>query len=521
VSVASATRHIGWLLQVNRRLGPEEALRTGRTFARAFPTDAGRPLAPSQITRWESGELPPTRATIRRYEHLLSLAPGTLVAVADAAMRTAADGAALRTGRRAGQDFDRDRLFRLLDRVTAADPLTGADWCALTELIASRPQFELYPPGLWRDISDRLLDEMVDTVGGEWLQRKEAMVRLLRHPAARRYAVADCIAQAGDPTAPSVIEPISLLDSTPDPIANRFVLDQLDSPDSERALEGALHAAMRKLSQGHFRPQESARLVASVTALMGDPATGGAVLPLAVEIGRQLAQQPALVAPISRRLPASPVARQVWTGRRLADPTVAQVASARIAALTCGHLADEMHSADPMLAALVEEALFLPDPDLNLVVTMLIGATPYRIPFARALLDEVRADLVRRRGTYPLAGALRVLTRLRVDIHRPLIHDLLTRRGHSARTRQAAAWATPFCSGRFPERTWRQIFAAQLEAWRRNPVAIGESILHGVTFGIGTEGHRGLLTHIRDHTQAPHIARSTAASWLMRTRGTA
>jgi len=110
MSVATATRQLGWLLRVSRRFSPDEAMHSGRTFARAFATGASQTLAPSQITRWETGELLPTRETIRRYEQLLGLVPESLVAVADTMMRYGADGASLRASQEADQD--RDRLLR-------------------------------------------------------------------------------------------------------------------------------------------------------------------------------------------------------------------------------------------------------------------------------------------------------------------------------------------------------------------------------------------------------------------------
>jgi hypothetical protein len=514
--MATATRHIGWLLRVNRRFGPDEELHSGRTFARAFSTSASPSLAPSQVTRWETGELLPTRDAIRRYERMLGLAPESLVAVAEAMMHSAADGASLRTSHDADQDRDRDRLFHLLDRVTMADALTGADWSALTEIVAARPQLELYPPRLWRDLTDRLLDEMVDTVGVEWLQRQTAMSRLIRHPAARPHAVARCIAHAGDPTSLLIVEPLSLLGNAQDQIANRYVLQQLEHPDGDRALEGALQAAIHKVSQLHFQHQESARLMMSLTALIKDPATSAAVLALSVEVGRRLARQPIYAGIVSRRLPAASFAHHVWTSRRLAEPATVQTTSARIVSGVHSRLAPTTGGIDAVLATLAEEALFLPDPDLSFAAAMLIGATPYRIPFTQMLLDEVKVDLARQRGTYPLATALRVLTLLGVDTHRPLIHDLLTKRGAGETVRQAAAWATPFCSGRFPEQTWQQILAVQLAAWQQNPTTTNGSVLHGIAFGIGTERHSGLLANIREHPHAPHTVRATAASWLLR-----
>jgi len=516
VSLVKAARHIGWLLRVNRRLGPEQALRSGRSFASAFRGDGHRPLAPSQITRWESGQVPAGRDVIRSYEQLLGLSRESLATVADIVMRSAGS----RMPVRGDADHNRDRLFGLLDQVTASGAMSGVDWSALTELIASRPHLELYPPRLWDDISRRLLAELGDAVGSEWLLRQEAMCRLLEHQAARRHAIVSCIELVDDPSSPAVMEPLTLLEATAEPAANRYVLRQIESPNDERTLQAALDAAIHKVSLGHLQPTESTRLASSVSALMSDLTTDDPLLPLAVEAGRRLARQPAHADRLTRRLPVTSVARQIWTAQRVCEPASARAAAARVATLAQARLADQTDqtdqpdSQDETLVGLAEEALFHSDPDRRFVATALIGATPYRIPLAHVLLDEVKADLARHGGTYPPGPALRVLTLFGVDIHRPLINYILTQPGHRPTIRHAAAWATPYCAGRNPEPTWRRIFTTQLAAWRQSPLAIGESILHAVAFGVGTDSHRGLLTTIRDHPHTPPAARMTASGML-------
>jgi hypothetical protein len=49
--LALVQRYVGWLLRVNRRLGQDKALRSGRSFAAAFRRAHTPPLAPSQVTR--------------------------------------------------------------------------------------------------------------------------------------------------------------------------------------------------------------------------------------------------------------------------------------------------------------------------------------------------------------------------------------------------------------------------------------------------------------------------------------
>jgi len=150
-----------------------------------------------------------------------------------------------------------------------------------------------------------------------------------------------------------------------------------------------------------------------------------------------------------------------------------------------------------------------------MIASMLIAATPYRAPVATAIHAQLLTDIARRRNLYP-AAALRTLTQLTVDIHRPLIHDILIRPGSAAELRYAAAWATPHCAGHHPVAAWRTILSTQREAWQRNPSALSESILQGIAYGIGTDGHRNLLTQIRDDPNLPASARAIA-SWLLDT----
>ncbi|MEU8820875.1 hypothetical protein [Actinoplanes sp. NPDC048796] len=95
------------------------------------------------------------------------------------------------------------------------------------------------------------------------------------------------------------------------------------------------------------------------------------------------------------------------------------------------------------------------------------------------------------------------MTMLGTGVHRPLLLDLLTGPGHDLAVRRAAAWAMPHCGGSFTERQWRLVLARQGDGHVR----------HGVTYGIGTDGHRRLLDEIAGDPAMPGIVRATAR-WL-------
>ncbi|SNY71151.1 hypothetical protein [Paractinoplanes atraurantiacus] len=454
--------YVGWLLRANRRLGAGGELRSGRVFAEAYRTD-GRPrLAPSHVTRWENGDLPAGRDVVRRYEHLLGLEPESLVTVRDALYRTLPDAGRPPPGRSPSGDR---ALHELLDLARSRHPLTGTQWGELTDLVGERPGLVLHPPGLWRGIGEKLLADLTLSEGTGWLQRQEAASRLLEHPAAGPHLIEACIDLVEDPRRPAVIEPLSLLDVSADPVANAYVLKQLEAPDSDRHHQGALLAAVRKIENGHFQGEQWEQL----SRLLGHTGATG-------EAGRLLgAAHRAYTREVEETVTAE--------GRRVADE------------VTSGE-----H--DPVLAALVSTALDGPAVDRRVFAAMTIAQTPFREPVAGVLLDGCRRDLARRGGGDP-TRALQTMTMLGTGVHRPLLLDLLTGPGHDLAVRRAAAWAMPHCGGSFTEQQWRLILARQRDG----------HVLHGVTYGIGTDGHRRLLGEIANDPVMPEIARATAR-WL-------
>lgn len=467
--------YVGWLLRANRTLGPDRPLRSGRTFAAAF-----RPgLAPSHITRWETGGLLAGRATVRRYEQLLGLPAESLVTVRDALYRT------LPAGRRPSlspAETSDGRLHELLEVATAPGPLTGHEWGELTELVEARPGLVLHPPRLWQTVAGKLLDELTRHEGTGWLQRQEAASRLLEHPTAGPHVVRACLDLIEDRTSPAVVEPMALLDVRSDPVGNAYVLKNLESPAGNRHHRGALLAVVRKIEDGHFEGEQWARLARALADAPPDGDDGR----LAASARAALARRFAGVASEPARVPVSSDA--------IGD---------RVAAAVGVH--------DPVLSALVGQALGT-SVDERLVAAMTIAQSPHRDGVAAALLAEARRDLTGRSGN-DVSAILQALTLIGTDIHRPLLFDLLAEGGHDDRIRQAAAWATAHCPGRFTGRQWQRILHRQATAWQNRPVAANESVLHGIAYGVGTDRHRDLLSRIAADGRLPAVARTTA-TWL-------
>jgi len=487
-------------------LGSDKQLREGREFARVFRRDGEKPLAASQVSRWESGLLTVGHATLRRYEHLLGIAPEQLVTLSDALVRL--EGSSPVKSFQVRPNGTHDDLHRLLERAQTPGEMTGADWGHLTELVATQPNLVLHPPALWRHLADQLLAELSLSAFGQWWQRQEAMSRLLEHPHARRYAVEACIALARDQTSPAIIEPISLLEVANQPESNRFILDQIGRPDSPGAFEGALLAAVRKVSHGHFQDEQWTALTGQMIRHLQDSAIDASLLPLMCEVGRLLGRRQPGAVSLHR------VVSQLETeaGAAKGSPRAEPVAGDQLVALALGHL-DEPPTADGLLPDLIEESLHHPDPERRLVIGMFIGATPYREPVAKALLQSFTRALGARDYSVPLA-TLRTLTNLDVAIHRPLIHYILTSPGFAGSLRRAAAGALPHCAGRDAMATWRQTLGAARASWEADATELNQAVLDAVVYGIGTDAHAPLLTEVCGQAGLPQSTRRIAA-WLL------
>ncbi|WP_027341435.1 hypothetical protein [Hamadaea tsunoensis] len=477
---------IGWLLRANRTLTDvHHKLRSGKEFARLFRADGESALAPSHITRWEQGGIAVSRATVRRYERLLDLRPESLVTVCDAVARTEVvreESADPRTG----EERERD-LKELLDRALSGAVMTGLDWSSMAEIVRSTPGLFLFPTENWALLTGRLLEELVVSDHAEWLLRQEAMSKLLEHPYAGVHAVQSCISLVEDRASAAVLEPMSLLDVSASPSANAYILGQLAKPDDQRVLYGAAVAARQKLLRGHFDAAQVRGLLAAAAQRMKEGAAGDTLTSL----------------------------RLLVQGVREPPPRthVAEI-STRVALQVHGAMAAERE--DPLLVEMIDEALFGIESDARMVAAMCLAATPYRAHVGTALLAEIQAGLVGRDEDFP-RRALRTLTTLAVDVHRPLILRILTTPGFNAGVREAAAWALPHCAGRYAETTWRGLLAAYGGAWRRTPSDHLGRVLHGIAYGIGTDDYHGLTEEIRTDPSLPLVARRTAG-WLGRTR---
>lgn len=510
-----------WLLRVNRLLGGDGHWATASRFTGAFHGGCwDRPVSESTISRWETGQVRAPHLAVQRYEELLELPPGTLVSVIDTANRHAGPGGDAvpeLTRTPPPPDAASARLEQLVDRACSEAEMTGLLWDELTALLAGMPHVRLVPSSSWDLLAGRLVDEMVIADWVAWMQRFEALNRLLNHPVAQPHAIAACADVAADRSSQVVVEVISALDSTPHPDANRHILDQLAHPTTAAAGYGALLACLRKTRQRHFLPAQNRRLAGLLADLLADPEQAPAVRPLAADILRLLPDQgpDRLPAAVRRRLAA---AAAPSVGHVLESGWLVPADAARTAAGRLTHQALSRMPGDPgpavtaPLRGMVEELLFSPSPDTRLFVAMLLGSSPYRDALGAALGQrlgnpDVLADPDQSHATL---AALRILGG---PAERRLVERLALEPGLPAHVPGQAVHALGHVGGESGTAFWLSAIARHGQAWRRR-LPGAEQALGGLVYAIGMSRREGLLATVRADRANPEPVRAAAAWWL-------
>ncbi|MEU5949374.1 hypothetical protein ABZ793_27955 [Micromonospora sp. NPDC047465] len=499
---------VGWLLRTNRVLSPITDLRRASRFAPAFGGGSWPhgPVSESRVSRWESGFTPVPHAAVRRYEELLLLPPNTLVAPLDNLYRyvAAAEPLRLTLCRDTLPDDPSEGLDNLLDLAVTAAPLTGGQWDDLTAALVADPRIRLVPSASWSTITDRLVAEMVLSDGVDWLQRHEALNRLLAHPVGCQAAIDSCASLARDRENQVFIETVCALEATGHPDAARHVFAQLRDPTHQRARVGALLAAMRKLTVGHFTEEQVADLVPLVVDLLADRDTA------------HLAAQLAAGLPLDRDRRYRQFLTRHGTPVTTPPDTLSrqQTLAARIAyAASAEATHDQVLRADPILPVLVEDTLFHPSPDVRLYTRFLVAATPYRAALATALANELGGGRLR----HDPALAEAILDSLRILGDRrqqPLVERLAIADGVPTAVRVSAAHAV----GHLGDGVARTVVEHAAGRVAGPPEGTGgdRPVLEAIIYSLGVNGRDDLLRQLATDPRLPATARRSASWWLDR-----
>jgi hypothetical protein len=500
---------------VNRLYGGHPSWVAANRFAQAFQGGCWPERTSAyRISRWETAAVRVPHLAVRRYEQLLDVQAGSLVALVDTVYRYFAPtvSAPPLLGRRTdvhGADGP-GRLEELLEVALSGAPVAGADWDELTARLAAAPRQVIAPRTVWRDLAERLLAEMIIADGVPWMQRHEALHRLLAHPVGQQAAVAACADLAADRTGQVFVETVSVLDGSPHPDAGRHLLAQLVDPTNDRAQYGALLGSIRKLRYGHFTGAQMMRLVPALHDLLADSAPGSKAPALAAELLRRLRDEPrggARHDPGPDRTPRP----QREIGR--ADGATRAVA-ARLARATRANLPhDIVPFDDRLLPVLLHEMLFDPVFDVRLYAAMLLAGTPYREPLAAALGSELAVAAAGGpvEWTVAMIEALRVVGTSR---QRPVVERLTLADGPPPSVTVAAVQAVGHIGGRSDDRYWRRAIHHHSVRWRQTRATTHASALVGLVYALGIGRNRRMLHVVRQDPTAPAECRAAASWWL-------
>lgn len=509
---------IAWLLRVNRLHGADNRLANGKAFAAAFRgRDWPTPTSASQISRWETATTKAGFGVLRRYEQVLGLPDRQLIAAADWTYRKAVahpGSPVLDRGLNPEDIQVHDRTDQLLEQALSTQLMTSAAWDELTAHLAVLPVAFLHPRTAWSELTERLLAELLIADGLAWLSRAEALGRLMALPRARASIIAACGCLAADPTNLVVVEPMTILDQTPDRDASRHILGQLRHPTSDQTLRGALRASVDKLTRRHFRPTELHSVAAVAIDLLTEPDLDAEARNLAAALLRVAPRTELGSARARLRGVIDPTTNAVLTYGRTMLPHPAGHIIDRLTAATVLRLPRPPPTADdPILSRLLDELLFSPNVNDTVHAGQLLAATPYREPLGAALAAELATAA--RAGATPFTTALvEAMPWVGRPADRRLVECFVRAPGPPTRVADVAAWRIGHIAGHSTDRFWYDAVRAHHQAWQRARDPRHLSTLRGLIYSLGIAGHHTLLASLRDDHDLPAPARAAATWWL-------
>lgn len=500
-SPVSARARVGWLLRVNRTLDTHSRNRSLNDFAHDFAPD--QRIAPSTLSRWETGKVAIPHWVPARYEATLALPSMLLSAAADTSYRYHTQPAALipNWAQHRRRPTPRPVLDQLVDRAVGDDMMTAGAWDRLSELIAGRPQLVLSPATTWSRLTERLLTELSIADGVQWMVRAESYHRLIAHPHGQEPAIFTATAAADDSSAQSMIGHLSVFTASSHPAAGTSVIRHVIDPATIRTFYGALLTSVKKLRYGHFS-------LAQVRSL----------LPVLLELLTGNQEEAGLAARMFAALPSdlrAQLPRRFHTATGLAAAVTADESVVRLCDSVVSTAAGEDRlSPDPVLPVLVHEMLADPVFDVRLCAMFLLYASPYRPHLARALATEL-ITLLRRRTDR--LRTLRILESLRVlggPTQRTLVEELLLAQDMPAEVHDMAAYTLGHIGGRSTDDFYRKAFSRYSSHWARTSTARDASVLDRLVYAFGIHHNDGLLRRAATDQTLPGNVRTAAAWWL-------
>ena len=236
LGVAVLNEQVQWVLRNARLQAADPALRSAAGFAQG----AGRaePVHRAQVGRWENGRVEVTRSLVRRYERVLDLREGRLLAAVDLFSRSHQPVRPCAT-LPPPTPPDVDATLLLLERALADERMSGGDWDRLSDHLGRMPH-AMVRAGDWEGLIRRLLQEVSLGLDLDYVQRAEAIARLAGHPRSAGV-VASLAAEVVDrPDAQFYVDTLSLLRFMEAPRGYAVLVGQLREPTNASSLRACL-----------------------------------------------------------------------------------------------------------------------------------------------------------------------------------------------------------------------------------------------------------------------------------------
>jgi hypothetical protein len=474
----------------------------------------------STLSRIETGAIAPTFEIVRGYESLLMMPGYSLVSNMDATLRYRASSfdakpALIRSRkdpRAAYRKFD-----ELVEKACSRELMTGSEWDELTIIVTERPDLVVSPRSAWLDLTNRLLTEEILADGIPWMQRFEAVNRMLAHPTVGIDALSTLRAIVDDRGVQSLVGTTCLFDGSAEPQASTEVVRHMVDPADDRVFKGALMACVRKLKYSHFTGPQLQKLSDLVAITLLESAyLDDETLALAFSVLRQLPT--ASYGAVSRNL-LQRVAREkshasVLQENRLLERSGGRIVTSRIANHAMARTPTVMGGyVDSILPSLIDEMLFDPVFDARLYAAFLIQVSPYRAGTAEALTTELKFAHWNNNQAWltTLFEALRILGG---PTERKIVERFVVSPGTPGTIADVATYALGHIGGASTDGFWRTALTLHLFAWERSASQASGSILDRLVYAIGMSGNQDLLTEIHLDHRMPAQVRRAATWWL-------
>ncbi|MER7072469.1 hypothetical protein [Terrabacter sp. NPDC000476] len=503
---------VRWVLRNARLQAADPALRSAAGFAAGGGRAA--PVHRAQVGRWEGGVAQLGRELVRRYETVLGLPEGRLLAAVDLFSRSHEPVRPAATLPPPGPP-DVDGTLALLERALSSERMSGLDWDRLSDHVGRMPH-ALVRAADWEGLLRRLLHEVSVGIGLDYVQRAEAMARLAGHPRSGAVVAALAAEVVARPEAPFYVDTLSLLRFMDAPQALPVLVGQLRDPTNASTLRACLSVLTALVRGTRLDPETRLEAIRLAVSHLRDPSHPYLVHRGAANLVRTLgpsgSRRFATVLTADDRRAAASIIRD---GRAITASAIRETHRRIRIELEAGAAPES--AGEPVLADLLETALGVTNEEDRSYALGVLMLSPQSRVVGRVHAAAF-ADALERSDHVAAHESATVLTWMgqREDL------DLFTRVALSPSSAPDVAKEAAHVVGNTrepagPRRDDREAELARRVAEVAAPPGAPADVqlLRGLVYALGMRGRHDLLAEVvRARPEMPASARATVDAWL-------